>query len=45
MAYEGKLMSNGSMFDSGNGYSFRLGDGKVLPGWEQGLSVRVLFYM
>jgi hypothetical protein len=41
MAYEGKLMSNGYMFDSGVGYSFRLGDGKVIPGWEQGLSVRI----
>lgn len=41
MAYEGKLMSNGKVFDTGTGYSFRLGEGKVIPGWEQGLQVRL----
>lgn len=37
VAYEGRLMSNGKVFDKGNGYSFRLGEGKVIPGWEKGL--------
>jgi peptidylprolyl isomerase len=37
VAYTGRLMSTGKMFDSGTGFSFRLGDGKVLPGWEIGL--------
>ena len=40
VAYKGKLMSNGKQFDEGTGFSFKLGDGKVLKGWEQGLEVR-----
>jgi FKBP-type peptidyl-prolyl cis-trans isomerase len=39
IAYQGRLMSNGRKFDEGNGYSFRLGEGKVIPGWEIGLLV------
>lgn len=37
VAYQGRLMSTGKQFDQGEGYSFRLGEGKVIPGWEQGL--------
>jgi len=37
IAYKGRLMATGKQFDQGSGYSFRLGDGKVIPGWEQGL--------
>ena len=40
VAYKGKLMSTGKQFDEGTGFSFKLGDGKVLKGWEQGLEVR-----
>jgi len=37
VAYKGKLMSNGKQFDEGTGFSFKLGEGKVLKGWESGL--------
>lgn len=36
MAYKGKLMSNNKQFDEGT-ISFRLGENRVIPGWEQGL--------
>lgn len=39
VAYTGRLMSNGRKFDSGTGYSFEFGAGKVIPGWEKGLQV------
>ena len=39
VAYEGRLMSNNKVFDSGTGFSFRLGEGRVIPGWEQGIEV------
>ena len=39
--YEGKLMSDGSVFDSsysrGKEFSFVLGQGRVIKGWEQGV--------
>mmetsp|Transcript_25933 Transcript_25933/g.47690 ORF Transcript_25933/g.47690 Transcript_25933/m.47690 type:complete len:199 (+) Transcript_25933:123-719(+) len=38
VAYKGTLMSNGYKFDEGPGISFRLGSGKVIPGWEQGIA-------
>lgn len=38
VTYTGRLMSTGKQFDEGKGYSFRLGDGKVIPGWEKGLA-------
>lgn len=37
VAYKGRLMSTGKQFDEGVGYSFPLGQGKVIPGWDQGL--------
>jgi hypothetical protein len=33
VAYKGRLMSTGAQFDEGTGYGFRLGEGKVIPGW------------
>ena len=36
MQYAGKLMSNDKVFDSGS-ISFRLGENRVIPGWERGL--------
>jgi FKBP-type peptidyl-prolyl cis-trans isomerase len=41
VAYEGRLMLNNKKFDSGKGYSFRLGEGRVIPGWENGLLVSI----
>ena len=38
VAYKGSLLSNGKVFDEGPGISFRLGDGKVIAGWEQGIA-------
>ena len=39
--YEGKLLSDGSVFDSsysrGKEFSFVLGQGRVIKGWEQGV--------
>ena len=32
VAYQGRLMSTGKQFDKGVGFSFRLGDGNVIPG-------------
>lgn len=43
VAYEGRLMSNGYKFDFGTGYAFRFGQGKVIPGWEVGLVVRISY--
>jgi hypothetical protein len=40
VAYKGRLLSNGKQFDEGKGFSFRLGEGRVIPGWEKGLEVR-----
>ena len=37
VAYEGRLMATGKTFDTGIGFSFELGSGRVIPGWEQGL--------
>lgn len=34
--YAGRLMSSDKQFDAGT-FSFKLGDGKVIPGWDQGL--------
>lgn len=36
VAYKGKLMSNNEQFDEGT-ISFRVGENKVIPGWERGL--------
>lgn len=36
--YSGKRLENDSVFQS-NTYSFFLGQGKVIPGWEQGLKL------
>lgn len=39
--YVGNLQANGEKFDSsrdrGNPFSFRLGAGQVIPGWEEGI--------
>ena len=37
VAYKGRIMSNNEQFDEGESYSFRLGQRRVLPGWEQGV--------
>uniref|UniRef100_A0A7S0FHE4 peptidylprolyl isomerase n=1 Tax=Minutocellus polymorphus TaxID=265543 RepID=A0A7S0FHE4_9STRA len=34
--YTGRLQSNGKQFDAGT-ISFKLGEGEVIPGWEEGL--------
>lgn len=34
--YAGRLLSTGKEFDAGT-FSFKLGDGKVISGWDQGL--------
>ena len=36
VGYKGTLMSNGKQFDEGS-ISFRLGEQKVIPGWERGI--------
>ena len=41
MYYEGKLKSNGKMFDSqmkGKPFKFRLGSGEVIKGWDVGIA-------
>jgi peptidylprolyl isomerase len=39
--YSGRILSNDKEFDSGT-FSFKLGDGNVIPGWERGMQgVRV----
>lgn len=45
VAYQARLMANGKQFDQSQGYVFRIGDGKVIPGWEQGIVVRVPSYI
>lgn len=40
VAYVGTLMKTGKKFDEGNGFRFKLGEGRVLKGWETGLQVR-----
>jgi peptidylprolyl isomerase len=37
VAFKGRLMENGKQFAEDPGLSFRLGTGKVMAGWEQGL--------
>lgn len=39
--YEGRLKSNNKLFDStkaGNGFTFRLGHGEVIRGWDLGVA-------
>ena len=36
MAYVGTL-TNGTQFDAGTGFTFRLGAGSVIKGWDQGI--------
>ena len=38
--YQARLMASGTKFDFSDAYVFRIGEGKVLPGWEKGLQVR-----
>lgn len=41
MYYEGRLKQNNKMFDSttkGAGFSFRLGSGEVIKGWDIGVA-------
>jgi len=37
VGYKGRLMSNNAQFDEGESYSFRVGQGRVMPGWEKGV--------
>jgi peptidylprolyl isomerase len=37
VSYVGRLLSNGKQFDEGQGYAFRLGEGKVIRGWDKGM--------
>lgn len=37
VAYKGRMMSNGKQFDQGDGYSFKMGEGQVIQGWDQGV--------
>jgi len=37
VAYKGRMMSNNQQFDEGESYSFRVGQGRVMPGWEKGV--------
>ena len=39
VAFTGRLMKTASQFDQGE-YVFRVGEGKVVPGWEKGIPVR-----
>ena len=39
MAYRGNLMADQTTFDSGS-ISFRLGENKVIKGWEQGMVLK-----
>ena len=38
VAYEGRLAKNGKLFDSSNNFTFRLGVGKVIAGWDIGVA-------
>ncbi len=38
VAYEGRLAKSGKMFDSSNNFTFRLGVGKVIAGWDIGVA-------
>lgn len=41
VAYEGRFfMSTKPRFDKGSGFVFKLGEGRVIPGWDQGVKVR-----
>jgi len=43
MACVGRLMASGKEFDSSpNGYVFKYGEGKVIPGMEKGMAVSVI---
>ena len=41
--YTGKLMANGKVFDSsiprGKPFTFTLGQGQVIPGWDEGIGM------
>ena len=39
VAYKGRFMSNGQEFDHSDQYACEIGAGKVIPGWDQGLTV------
>jgi len=38
VAYEGRLAKSGKLFDSSNNFTFRLGVGKVIAGWDIGVA-------
>jgi hypothetical protein len=46
VTYKGRLLATGKDFDQGDGFSLKLGAGKAIQGWEQGLlvCVHVVFY-
>eukprot|EP00978_Attheya_sp_CCMP212_P012731 scaffold31860_cov49-Attheya_sp.AAC.4 len=37
VTYKGRLLADGKIFDQGDGFSLKLGAGKAIQGWEQGL--------
>ena len=37
MSYKGTLLSDGSEFDASNKFSFTLGAGEVIKGWDAGI--------
>jgi hypothetical protein len=43
VTYTGRLLATGKVFDQGDGFSLKLGAGKAIQGWEQGLLVCVNF--
>jgi len=42
MAYEGKLADNGHQFDAASNFTFVLGAGEVIKGWDQGVAGMVV---
>merc|ERR1719253_1316555 len=37
VTYSGRLMASNKQFDKSDAYCFKLGEGRVIPGWEQGV--------
>ena len=38
MSYKGTLAASGKVFDQGDRFSFRLGTGQVIRGWDEGVA-------
>jgi hypothetical protein len=43
VAYKGRFMADGKLFDQSDSFVCRLGKNKVLPGFEEGLMVRYIY--